>query len=240
MPETVSSDPAATPGTPELLWLWQRQPDSTDLKKALVPAHRIPAGWLPSLQHHYAEGDRVDFAWDGQQQPGTVVRDQGMYLAIAGERPGSGFAIHKTDVRPHGAEPAAPADPVIDAAVDPHPHPVVRREGHTATAYWNLGRPTADGWLPLARLHIAFQPDIGFVATLSSVEELDQAGEHRERQRPLDPVVVHHHPTRRPSHHAVRTCLRDAIAVVISAAAQRQPVVCAHFVPILATTVQGK
>ncbi len=157
-----------------------------------------------------------------------------MCVAIAGERPGSGFTIHKTDVRPHNTEPAAPADPIIDTAIEPHPDPVIRREGHTATAYWSLGRP-GDGWLPWARLHVAFLPDIGFVATLSSVDERDEAGEHRERQRPLDPVVVHHHPTRRPSHHAVRTCLRDAIDIVISAAGHRQPVVCAHFLPTLAT-----
>ncbi|MBE1493196.1 hypothetical protein H4696_000296 [Amycolatopsis lexingtonensis] len=231
MPATAPSTPDTTP---TLTWLWQRKPDSTDLEKALIPTHLIPAGWLPSLQHRYAEGDRVDFAWDGKHQPGTVVQDQGMYLAIIGERPGSGFTIHKTDVRPQDAEPAAPADPVIVSAIDPDPHPVVHRDGHTATVHWNLGRPSVDGWLPWARLHIAFQPDIGFVATLSSVEELDRAGRHRERLRPLDPVVVHHHPTRRPSHHAVRTCLRDAIDIVIAAAGQRQPVVCAHFVPILA------
>ena len=234
MPETASSDPAATPTTPELVWLWQRQPDSTDLEKVLIPAHLIPAGWLPMLQHRYVEGDRVGFAWDGVHQPGTVVQDQGMYLAITGDRPGSGFTIHKTGVRPRATEPAAPAGPVVDTAIDPNRDPAVRREGLNATAYWNLGRPAADGWMSWARLHIAFQPDIGFVATLSSVEQLDQAGEHRERQRPLDPVVVHHHPTRRPSHHAVRTCLHDAIAVVIAAAGQRQPVVCAHFVPTLA------
>ncbi|MEV4049557.1 hypothetical protein AB0J55_00055 [Amycolatopsis sp. NPDC049688] len=231
MPETAPSDPAAS-GTQELVWLWQRQPDSTDLEKALIPAHLIPAGWLPMLQHRYTEGDRIDFTWDGVQQPGTVVQDQGMCVAIAGERPGSGFTIYKTDVRPHDGEPAAPVDPVIVSAITPHPHPVIRGEGHTATAYWNLGRPTSHGWLPRARLHIAFQPDIGFTATLSSVEEHDQAGEHRERQRPLDPVVVHHHPASRPSHHAVRSCLRDAIGIVISEARQRQPVVCAHFVPI--------
>jgi hypothetical protein len=219
--------------TPSLTWLWQRKPDSTELEKALIPAHLIPAGWLPMLQHRYAEGDRVRFTYDGTSLLGTVVQDQGMYLAINGERPGSGFTIHKTDVGPHDAEPAAPADPVVDTAIDPHPDPAVRREGHTATAYWNLGRPTASGWQSRARLHIAFQAAIGFVATLSSVEERHQAGEHRERQRPLDPVVVHHHPTRRPSHHAVRTCLRDAIDIVISAAGQRQPVVCTHFVPIL-------
>ncbi|WP_410573342.1 hypothetical protein [Amycolatopsis sp. cmx-4-61] len=239
MPETASSDPAATPGTPELVWLWQRQPDSTDLEKALIPAHLIPAGWLPMLQHRYTEGDRIDFTWDGVQQPGTVVQDQGMCVAIAGERPGSGFTIHKTDVRPHDAEPTAPADPVIFSAIAPHPNPVIRREGHTAIAYWNLGRSAGDSWLPWARLRIAFQADIGFAATLSSVEERDQAGEHRERQRPLDPVVVHHHPARRPSHHSVRSCLRDAIDIVISAAGQRQPVVCAHFVPTLAA-VQEK
>ncbi|MEV6871700.1 hypothetical protein [Amycolatopsis sp. NPDC051128] len=239
MPETASSDPAANPSTQELVWLWQRQPDSTDLEKALILAHMVPAGWLPSLQHRYAEGDRVRFTYDGKSLLGTVVQDQGMYLAIAGERPGSGFTIHKTDVRPHDAEPAAPVDPVIDTAIDPHPDPVIRREGHTATAYWNLGRSTEDGWLPWARLHIAFQPDIGFVATLSSIEERDHAGEHRERQRPLDPVVVHHQPTRRPSHHAVRTCLRAAIDIVISAAGQRQPVVCAHFVPTLAAAQEG-
>lgn len=232
MPEIAPSDPAAS-GTQELVWLWQRQPDSTDLEKALIPAHLIPAGWLPMLQHRYTEGDRVDFAWDGMHQPGTVVQDQGMCVAIAGERPGSGFTIHKTEVRPHDGEPVAPADPVIVSAITPHPGPVVRREGHTATAYWNLARPASHGWLPRARLRIAFQPDIGFTATLSSVEERDQAGEHRERQRPLDPVVVHHHPARRPSHHAVRSCLRDAIGIVISQARQRQPVVCAHFVPIL-------
>ncbi|MFB9686141.1 hypothetical protein [Amycolatopsis plumensis] len=231
MPDTTPSEPDAAS---RLTWLWQRQPDSTDLEKALIPAHLVPAGWLPMLQHRYTEGDRVEFDYDGNKQLGTVVQDQGMYVAIAGERPGSGFTIHKTDIRPHDADPAAPADPIIVSAIDPHPDPVVRREGHTATAYWNLGRPAGDGWLPWARLHVAFQPDIGFVATLSSVEERDQAGEHRERQRHLDPVVVHHHPTRRPSHHAVRTCLRDAIEILISAAGQRQPVVCAHFVPILA------
>ncbi|WIV52871.1 hypothetical protein [Amycolatopsis nalaikhensis] len=230
MSDTAPSDPDTAS---RLTWLWQRKPDSTDLEKALIPAHLIPAGWLPMLQHRYTEGDRIEFTWDGKQQPGTVVQDQGMCLAITGERPGSGFTIHKTDVRPHNGEPAAPADPVIDTAIDPHPDPIVRREGHTATAYWNLGRPNVEGWLPRARLHIAFQPDIGFVATLSSVEEHHQAGEHRERQRPLDPVVVHHHPARRPSHHAVRTCLRDAIDIVISEARQRQPVVCTHFVPIL-------
>ncbi|WP_370964918.1 hypothetical protein [Amycolatopsis sp. cg9] len=237
MPGTTPSDPDTTSN---LTWLWQRQPDSTDLEKALIPAHLIRAAWLPMLQHRYTEGDRVQFTYDGKARKGTVVQDQGMYLAINGERPGSGFTIHKTDVRPHDTEPAAPTDPVIDTAIDPHPHPVVRREGHTATAYWNLGRPAVDGWLPWARLHIAFQTDIGFVATLSSVEELDQAGEHRERQRPLDPIVVHHHPTRRPSHHAVRTCLRDAIDIVMSAARQHQPVVCAHFVPILAAVGQKK
>ncbi|MBE8524221.1 hypothetical protein ILP97_43240 [Amycolatopsis sp. H6(2020)] len=231
MPDTAPSDPD-TAST--LTWLWQRKPDSTDLEKALFPAHLIPAGWLPMLQHRYTEGDHVRFTYDGKPLLGTVAQDQGMYLAINGEPPGSGFTIHKTDVRPHDAEPAAPADPIIDTAIDPHPDPVVRREGHTATAYWNLGHPAADGWLPWARLHIAFQPEIGFVATLSSVEERHQVGERHERQRPLDPVVVHHHPTRRPSHHAVRTCLRDAIDIVISAAGQRQPVVCAHFVPILA------
>lgn len=233
MPEIASSGPAATPGTQEVVWLWQRQPDSTELEKVLIPARLIPVGWLPSLQHRYTEGDRVDFAWDGEPQLGTVVQDQGMYLAINGERPGSGFTIHKTDVRPHDGEPSAPADPVIVTAIAPHAHPVIRREGRTATAYWNLGRPASDGWHPWARLHIAFQPDLGFVATLSSVDELHQASEHRERQRPLDPVVVHHHPTRRPSHHAVRTCLRDAIDTVIAAAGQHQPVVCAHFLPNL-------
>ncbi|WP_410598037.1 hypothetical protein [Amycolatopsis sp. lyj-23] len=233
MPEIPSSDPAATPGAQELVWLWQRQPNSTDLEKALIPAHLIPAGWLPMLQHRYTKGDRVRFDYDGKILVGTVVQDQGMCLAIAGERPGSGFTIHKTDVRPHDGEPAAPADPVITSAINPHPDPAIRREGHTATAYWNLGRSADHGWLTRARLHIAFQPDIGFVATLSSVEERDQTGEHRERQRPLDPVVVHHHPTRRPSHHAVRTCLRAAIDIVTSEARHRQPVVCAHFVPIL-------
>jgi hypothetical protein len=219
--------------TPSFTWLWQRKPDSTELEKALIPAHLIPPGWLPMLQHRYTEGDRIRFTYDGKPLLGTVVQDQGMYLAINGERPGSAFTIHKTDVRPHDAEPSAPADPVVDTAIDPHPHPVVRREGHTATAYWNLGQPTVDGWQSRACLHIAFQPDIGFVATLSSVEKRHQAGEHGERQRSLDPVVVHHHPARRPSHHAVRTCLRDAIDIVISETWQRQPVVRAHFVPIL-------
>ncbi|MGW5747723.1 hypothetical protein [Amycolatopsis sp. NPDC003861] len=233
MPDTTSPEPNAASS---LTWLWQRQPDSTDLEKALIPIHLIPAGWMPKLQHRYPEGDRVQFTYNGKPQLGTVVQDQGMYLAIAGERPGSGFTIHKTDVRPHDAEPSAPTNPVIVTAIDPHPRPVVRREGHTATAYWNLGRQAVDGWLSWARLHIAFHATLGFVATLSSVEERDQAGEHRERRRPLDPVVVHHTPARRPSHHAVRTCLRDAIDIVISEARQRQPAVCAHFVPILSTT----
>ncbi|WP_410626234.1 hypothetical protein [Amycolatopsis sp. cmx-8-4] len=235
MPDTTPSDPDTTSN---LTWLWQRQPNSTDLEKALIPAHLIPTDWLPMLQHRYTAGDPVRFTYDDNAQLGTVVQDQGMYLAIAGERPGSGFTIHKTDVRPHDAEPSAPAEPVIDTALTPHPDPTVHWERHTATAYWNLGQPSADGWQPRARLHIAFQPDIGFAATLSSVEELHQGGEYRERQRPLDQVVIHHRPARRPSHHAVRECLRDAIDIVISLARQRKSVVCVHFVSLLSAVSQ--
>jgi hypothetical protein len=234
MPETTPPNPTASPSTPTVVWLWQRRPDSTELEKALIPAHLVPEGWLPMLQHRYADGDRVQFDYDGKAQLGTVVQDQGMYLAIDGDKPGSGYTIHKTDVRPHDAAPTTPAAPVIVTAIDPRPDPAVRREGHTATAYWNLGQPTAGGWQARARLHIAFQTDIGFVATLSSVEELHHRGERRERPRPLDPIVVHHHPTRRRSHHAVRECLRDAIDVVVSAAGQREQAVCVHFVPVLA------
>ncbi|MEV6644327.1 hypothetical protein [Amycolatopsis sp. NPDC051371] len=232
MPETTPTDPAATPSMPTLVWLWQRRPDSTDLEKALIPAHLIPDGWLPLLQHRYTAGDRVQFDYDTVTQLGTVVQDQGMYLAIDGDKPGSGYTIHKTDVHPHNAEPTAPTEPVIATAIEPHAHPAVRREGHTATAYWNLGQPAAGGRQTRARLQISFHDGIGFVATLSSIDEL-HCGEHRERPRPLDSVVVHHHPTRRPSHHAVRECLRDAIDVVISAAGQREPTVCVHFVPVL-------
>ncbi len=233
MPDTTPPPHTASPSTPALVWLWQRRQDSTDLEKVLIPAHLVPEDWLPMLQHRYTGGDRVRFDYDGTTQQGTVVQDQGMYLAIDGERPGSGYTIHKTDIRPHSTEPTAPAEPAIATAIDPHRDPTIRREGHTATAYWDLGSPAANGWRPRARLHIAFQPEIGFVATLSSLEDIHQAGEHRERLRPLDSVVVHHHPTRRPSHHAVRECLRDAIDIVTSAARQRQPAVCLHFVPIL-------
>lgn len=174
----------------------------------------------------------------GQPCWAPSCRTRACTWAIDGERPGSGFTIHKTDVRPRNAELSAPATPAIATALDPHPEPAIRREGHTATAYWDLGTPAANGWQPRARLHIAYQDEIGFVATLCSVEELHHHGEHRERHRPLDPVVVHHHPTRRRSHHAVRECLRDAIDIVIAVAGQREPAVGVHFVPIVAAETE--
>ncbi|UJW32529.1 hypothetical protein L3Q67_01700 [Saccharothrix sp. AJ9571] len=217
-------------------WLWQRKPLSTDLEKVLIPLHEpLPVDLQISLQRRYHAGDRVHFTYDSgphdaSERTGTVVQDQGQWLAIDGD-PAGGYTIHKVHVHPE--HPAATeTSPGIDAAkLDlPHHRPGVYYDRHTATARWSVGAPHTSGWQRQARLRIAFQPDTGFVATLCSVEELFRDGVRHERLLPPDSLVVHHHRTTRLSHRAVEECLRTAIDIVVHAAQRLEPVVCTHFV----------
>lgn len=230
----MSADANPTAAEPEAMtWLWQRQPLSVDLEKVLVPTSWIPAGWLPLLQHRYACGDRVRFFYDTADfdHHGTVVQDQGIYLAIDGDIPGSAYTIHKANICPETGEPAAPAGPDTTTAIDPHNRPAVWHKGYAAIAHWNLGPPHKSGWQPQARLSVTFQPGYGFVATLHSVVERLHTGLRQERQRPVDSVVVHDHPAARPSQKALRACLSAAIDIVQNTTARGEPVVRAHFVP---------
>ncbi|WP_158889036.1 hypothetical protein [Amycolatopsis anabasis] len=234
-------DSSAAPAEPPV-WLWQRQPNSVELEKLLVPASIVPDGWLPLLQHRYLPGDRVCFTYDEHHfdHHGVIVQDQGLYVAIDGDIRDTGYTIHKTDVRPEVGEPTTPDPPAAATVVSPHRDPVLRIEDYTITACWNLGTPRDTGWQPQARLRIAFQSESGFTATLYSVDELDHCGLRRERHRPVDSVVVHHHPAARRSKKAVRDCLRAALDIVRDAVDRGEPVVRAHFVPDATSSAQSE
>jgi hypothetical protein len=219
-----------TESTP-MVWLWERAPDSVELQKVRVPAAIIPSGWLEPLQRRYHAGDRVIFTWHDEAKTGTIVQDQGMYVAIDGDAPDDGYTFHKTDVLPLGLqhEPELP-DPVEAVpAGTPHDPPSIRTSDRTITARWNLGKPT-EGWQPQAGLQVTYHDQSGFVAILHSVDEFDHDGFHHERRRGATPIAVHYQLARRFSQRALRETYHAAVREVRTAFDDCDPTIATHFV----------
>lgn len=230
---TRSNHPPTAATSESMVWLWERVPDSLELQKVRVPAKAVPSDWLEPLQRRYHQGDRVRFTWTERDLSGTgtVVQDQGLYIALDGDQPGTAYTLHKTDVEPldpdHAGDPATPSPPRL--AVSPREAPDVRVQQHRITARWNLGEPIDGQWQPQASLRIDYGQGSGFTATLHSVDEFEHRGLHRERHRPNDPIVVHHHPAPRFSQKALHQSLRTALATVRDAFDRSEPAILAHF-----------
>ncbi|GAA3586774.1 hypothetical protein GCM10022222_84360 [Amycolatopsis ultiminotia] len=222
--------PTSTTDANPLVWIWQRRPLSTALEKFLIPADSLPTGTLPLLQHRYVPGDRVVFTPPSKpiSHYGTVVQDQGLYLAINGQKPSDSYTISKLNARPDGV-PLSVTPPVPDVVGNPNAQPTIVHNRHTATAHWNVGTPDTNGSQAQARLHVSFWHRHGFLARLSSVTELRHRNPRRERRRPTTPVVVHLHPATRPSQHATRECLHAAITIIRDAVSNGESAVSLHF-----------
>lgn len=231
----TSTSPAPLADEAATTWLWQRDPDSGELEKCLIPARIVPQGWLEPMQRRYEPGDRVLYRMhdDEPALPGTIAQDQGMYVAIDGDRPGSAATVHKTDVEPvDGREPqhvaeAAP-DPVT-ITVSPDAVPELCRGDRDVTARWSLG-PAADGWERQATLHVDHVADECFRARLRVVEARQDGG-HREQRPAGDEVAleVHHLPSPRFSKKRLTETYQQALAVVRRYVAAGDPVVVAYF-----------
>jgi len=211
----VADDPVASDDSPTV-WLWDRDPGTTTLVKVLIPADAVPAEDLPSLQRRYAAGDRVQFTYDHDHpdETGTVVQDQGIYVAIDGDRPGTAFTIGKVHMRP--TNPASTATSTRSACPtgSPHKRPDIRTDAHTVSAYWDLGAPDDGQWRRRACLRVYHAPGYGYLAVLTTVDECRDAG---LLQQPPDVLgtVIHVRPTtRRPSATGLRTTLTEALTIL--------------------------
>jgi hypothetical protein len=166
----------------EIVWLWDRNRTLEELELVAVPADRVPAEWIAPLQRRYAAGDRVLFRLSVDDErgmrPGTVVQDQGVYLAISGDTRGDDATAHKVLVEPLTREPeipAAPAEPDRPAA-SPDIDPELRTSPRCLTARWKLGEPVAPGTRWLATLTVDYTHDGYFRAVLRTV--LEQHSNH--------------------------------------------------------------
>jgi hypothetical protein len=110
---TMPGDAGAT------VWLWQWNRDTREMEKVGVPADAVRPACVEPLQRRYASGDRVLYTIDDEHgwQPGTVVKDQGVYVAIDGDAPGRAATTPKTLIRPLAEQPStpsgAPSPPII-------------------------------------------------------------------------------------------------------------------------------
>jgi len=227
---TTSSDSASSTEPRSMVWLWERAPGSVELQKVRVPVAIVPPGWLEPLQRRYHHGDRVSFTWHEEACIGTIVQDQGMYVAVDGD-PDGGYTLHKTYVSPLGLqhEPEPPAVAATVPAGTPHDPPSIRTSDRTITARWNLGAPTAEHWQRQASLRVIHDGPHGFVATLSSVDEFDHGDFHHERPCGAVPIAIHYQLALRYSQKGLRDTFHAALREVRAAFDNGEPDIVDHF-----------
>jgi hypothetical protein len=235
MTEATSASPPASTAI-DTVWVWQCN-DTGELEKCLIPATWVQPAWLPALQHRYAAGDRVLYRMhdDGPALPGTIVQDQGMYVAIDGDAPHTYATVHKTAVEPL-AEFDQQLDPdstsvILPPAVSPHTVPDLRRRSKELTARWTLG-PAGASWRRQASLRITYVAGRYFQAVLSNVDERDDQGLRQERAAGGEaPLAVHHVPAPRFSQQRLKDTYREALEVVRRHFDADDPDVVAYFRP---------
>jgi hypothetical protein len=215
-----------SPLTP-MVWLWQRRPGSVELYKVRVPASFIGAHSLTALQRLYRTGDRVRFVEHGRERTGTVVLDQGIFVAVdadapavvdEGPHPGMHFTIPKRELHPLTATDVADAPPLrlLVPAASPHDPHELRTSAHEVSAHWDIGL-SGDGWRRQAVITVAFVDRDGFLATLSAHEEHTHNGPRHERPSGVVDTVVYDYAARRNSKVGLRTTLATALDFVRAA-----------------------
>ena len=115
---TEASRTPAEPG--DTVWIWQRNRAAGEMEKVLVPAAGLLPEWVAPLQRRYRAGDRVLYSIHDKDgwHPGTVVQDQGLYMAIDGDAPDKYATAPKTHAGLHaitdsvlGCDPRPPWEP---------------------------------------------------------------------------------------------------------------------------------
>jgi hypothetical protein len=234
MTEATSASPASD--AIDTVWVWQR--DGTGgLEKCLIPADLLPREWLPSLQHRYTAGDRVLYRMheDEPALPGTIVQDQGLYVAIDGDKPHTYATVHKTEVEPLAEldqQPDQDPTPVLlPPAVSPHTAPDLRRRGKERTARWTIG-PAGAGWQRQVSLHVTYVAGQYFQAVLSNIDEHVAQDLRQDRAaRGEAPLAVHHVPAPRFSQQRLKDTYLEALEVVRRHFAAEDPTVVIYFRP---------
>ena len=217
MPEATNTSPPEFAAT-DTVWIWQRD-DAGELEKCLIPSALLPPDWLPAVQHRYVPGDRVAYRMheDEPALPGTIVQDQGLHVAIDGDKPGTYATVHKTSVEPLTEidEPDHdPAPVILLPPVSPHAVPDLRTRDRELTARWTLG-PAGAPWQRQADLHISYVPGQYFQAVLCNVEERVDHGLRQERAaRGEAPLALHHVDAPRFSKQRLRDTYREALQVI--------------------------
>lgn len=240
MTEATNASPPASPAIDAAIatvWVWQR--DSTgELEKCLIPASWVRPEWLPSMQHRYTAGDRVLYRMHDDEPvlPGTIVQDQGMYVAIDGDAPHTYATVHKTAVEPlteldQQPDPV-PAPAIPPPAVSPHTDPDLRRRGKEHTARWTIC-PAGASWQRQASLHVTYVDGQCFQAVLSNVDERVEQGLRQERAAGGEaPLVVHYVPAPRFSQQRLKDTYREALEVVRRHFDADDPNVVTYFRPV--------
>jgi hypothetical protein len=219
------------------VWLWQRNWQTGELEKVGVPADSVRPELVEPLQRRYAPGDRVLYTiedWYGWQ-PGTVVQDQGVYVAIDGDAPGRAATTPKTLVQPLtgqastlGVPPSPPAAPV--AVASPHGEPEVRTSDRCINARWDLGEPISAGARWQASLTVQYVAGSGYRAVMRTVLEQRTAEGISESWSASNPsAVVYEQPAPRYSAKRLRETYHAALAAVRNHVAAGDPVITGLF-----------
>lgn len=230
----ASTGPGDAGGT---VWVWQRNRDTSELEQVGLPADTIPPDWVEPLQRRYARGDRVLYTINDEHgwQTGTVVQDQGIYVAIDGDAPGRYATTHKTLIQPLTEEPAIPSGPSSPPATtvtvaSPHDEPEVRTSPRCINARWNIGDPTAAGAQWQASLTVHYFPSSGYRAVVRTVLEQRTAEGISENWSHSDPTaVVYEQPGPRYSAKRLRDAYNAALAALRNHFAADDPVITGFF-----------
>lgn len=234
----MTDDAATTAVTqvPGQVWVWEWNRETGALEKVRIPSNLLPADWIEPLQRRYAVGDRVVYTIhdDQQPQPGTVVKDQGMYVAIDGDAPGASATAHKTHVQPlvdadaTQSTPTAKTTPPATIVGSPHAEPTLRTDERRITARWDVGE-TSNGWQQQAHLEVHYVKETGYRATLRTMFVRCTAHETREVASTEPATVMYGTEAKRFSAKGLRTSYRTALEDVRQQFDRDDPDVVAYF-----------
>jgi hypothetical protein len=227
---TMPGDAGAT------VWLWQWNRDTGELEKVGVPADTVPPEWVEPLQRRYGPGDRVLYTIDDEHgwQPGTVVMDQGVYVAIDGDAPGRYATTPKMLIRPLGEEPSTPsgppAPPTTVGGASPHGEPEMRTSDRCINARWPLGGPVAAGAQWQASLTVQYFAGGGYRAVVRTVLEQRTAEGIAENWSYSNPsAVVYEQSAPRYSAKRLREAYHAALDALRNHFAAGDPVITGFF-----------
>jgi hypothetical protein len=150
-------------------------------------------------------------------QPGTVVQDQGLYVAIDGDAPGRYATTPKMLIQPLGEEPSTPSRPPAPPATtvggaSPHGEPEVRTSDRCINARWPLGGPVAAGTQWQASLTVHYVSGSGYRAVVRTVlEQRTAQGVSENWSYSNPPAVVYEQPASRYSAKRLREAYHAAL-----------------------------